>query len=146
MENTIRLLEQNGPGLWLPVTDQARPYSAERVLAAAGHPGVRENLHYDLALPAGWDCASVAVALNGKPLNSLYDRRHKTVLFSNNIFAYHMGLVELEITLQQEDGTGSRWYTDLLPVLIQPSLQQQNLKAMLEFFPADLGRGDPPGV
>lgn len=134
MEKTIRLLEQNGPGLLLPVTDQARPYSAERVLAAAGHPGVRENLHYDLALPAGWDCASVAVALNGKPLNSMYDRRHGTVLFPNNIFAYHMGLVELEITLQQEDGTDSTWYTDLLPVLIQPSPQQQNLKAMLEFI------------
>ncbi|WP_337740184.1 DUF2357 domain-containing protein [Acidaminococcus timonensis] len=131
--NEIRLLEQNGPVLTLPVTAQQQPYGAERILAATGHPGVRENQHYDLELPQAGNPAEVNVTLNGKPLNGMYDRRHRQVLFSYPIFAYHMGLVELEITLQQEDGTAETYYTDLLPVLIQPSARQQNLAAMLEF-------------
>ena len=104
------------------MTREARPYSAERVLAAAGRQGVRENLHYDLELPAQWTgIQEAAAALNGKPLNSLFDSRRHMVLFPYNIFAYHMGLVELELTLRLEDGSQQMWYTDLLPVLIQPS-------------------------
>lgn len=56
------------------------------------------------------------------------------ILFPYNIFAYHMGLVELEITLQKGEEPGETWYTDLLPVLIQPSQQQENLKAMVEYI------------
>lgn len=133
MMNEIRLLEQNGQVLTLPVTAQQQPYGAERILAATGHPGVRENQHYDLELPQAGAATDVTVTLNGKPLNGMYDRRHRQVLFSYPIFAYHMGLVELEITLQQEDGTTVTFYTDLLPVLIQPSARQQNLAAMLSF-------------
>ncbi len=133
MMNEIRLLEQNGQVLTLPVTAQQQPYGAERILAATGHLGVRENQHYDLELPQVGAATDVTVTLNGKPLNGMYDRRHRQVLFSYPIFAYHMGLVELEITLQQEDGSTATYYTDLLPVLIQPSARQQNLAAMLEF-------------
>ena len=140
MEPTIRLREQNGETLTLPVTREARPYSAERVLAAACRQGVRENLHYDLELPAQWTgIQEAAAALNGKPLNSLFDSRRHMVLFPYNIFAYHMGLVELELTLRLEDGSQQMWYTDLLPVLIQPSPQQENLKAMVEFIYAHQG-------
>lgn len=150
MEPTIRLREQNGETLTLPVTREARPYSAERVLAAAGRQGVRENLHYDLELPAQWTgIQEAAAALNGKPLNSLFDSRRHMVLFPYNIFAYHMGLVELELTLRLEDGSQQMWYTDLLPVLIQPSPQQENLKAMVEFIYAHQGpllREEGPGT
>ena len=134
MEQFIRLREQNGEVLTLPVTREPRPHSAERVLAAAGHQGVRENLHYDLELPGDWDCTGAGVSLNGKPLNSLWDSRRHMILFPYNIFAYHMGLVELEITLQKGEEPGETWYTDLLPVLIQPSQQQENLKAMVEYI------------
>ena len=71
------------------------------------------------------------------------------VLFPYNIFAYHMGLVELELTLRLEDGSQQMWYTDLLPVLIQPSPQQENLKAMVEFIYAHQGpllREEGPGT
>ena len=87
MMNEIRLLEQNGQVLTLPVTAQQQPYGAERILAATGHPGVRENQHYDLELPQAGAATDVTVTLNGKPLNGMYDRRHRQVLFSYPIFA-----------------------------------------------------------
>lgn len=133
MMNEIRLREQNGQVLTLPVTDQVRPYGAERILKATENPGVREDRRYDLELPQAGSCSQVTVTLNGKPLNGSYDDRHRVVLFNTPIFAYHMGLVELEITLEEGDGTSRTYYTDLLPVLIQPSARQQNLTAMLEF-------------
>lgn len=68
MEQFIRLREQNGEVLTLPVTREPRPHSAERVLAAAGHQGVRENLHYDLELPGDWDCTrGRGIPLTGSP-------------------------------------------------------------------------------
>lgn len=63
MEQFIRLREQNGEVLTLPVTREPRPHSAERVLAAAGHQGVRETS------TTTWNCRETGTAQGpGYPL------------------------------------------------------------------------------
>ena len=140
MEPTIRLREQNGETLTLPVTREARPYSAERVLAAAGRQG------YGKISITTWNCrAHVDRASRRRrpPEREAAEQPVRQPPSHGSVSLQYLclshGLVELELTLRLEDGSQQMWYTDLLPVLIQPSPQQENLKAMVEFIYAHQG-------
>lgn len=128
----VNLLEEGGRVLPIRLYREPGIYAPETVLKACQNAGVRENLTYGVQVDPEDTVMEMALSLNGKPVNGYFDPAGGIFHSNGPLFAYYMGLVELEITLKRKNGEQETLYSEWLPVLISPSRQQKNLKSMLE--------------